>query len=320
MRVAVLDIGSNSVQLLVADVMGHGWRPVAAAERISRLAAGLAPGRPLDPAAATRTLRAVAHLGARARALGARRLWAVGTRPFRMAADAATFAARLEATLGEPVEILSATREADLGFRGAVTALAGVPGAVLTVDIGGGSTEIVAGTDAEPARRVSLPIGAVVLTEQHLRHDPPGATEMATLDAAVRAEIEAAREVLTYEPARPLVGSGGTVTTLGAMALRLECYRPEVVHGTRIGGATLDAITGDLASRSVAERGRLPGLDPGRAPVIVAGAVIACALLRAGGATALVVSDRGLRHAVLSERSGVAIAAPECHNRGARPH
>jgi exopolyphosphatase/guanosine-5'-triphosphate,3'-diphosphate pyrophosphatase len=305
MRVAVLDVGSNSIQLLVADVAGDGWRRVAAAERICRLGAGLAPGKPFDPAASARTLRAVRCLGARARALGAQHVWAVGTRPFRVATDAAALAARLETALGEPFEVLSETREADLGFRGAVSACGVERGAVLTVDIGGGSTEIVAGTDGRAERGVSLPVGAVVLTERHLCHDPPAGDELLALEAAVRAEIEGARAVVAGDPARPLVGSGGTVTTLGAIALRLDRYRPEAVHGTRIAAAELAAIANDLAARSVAERARLPGLDPARAPVIVAGAALATEIMRASGATEIVVSDRGVRHAVLCERSGL---------------
>jgi exopolyphosphatase/guanosine-5'-triphosphate,3'-diphosphate pyrophosphatase len=305
MRVAVLDIGSNSVQLLVADVAGEGWRRVAAAERICRLGAGLEPGKPFDPAASGRTLRAVECLAERARALGAQRVWAVGTRPFRVATDAAPFAARLEAALGEPLEVLSETREADLGFRAAVSACDVERGAVLTVDIGGGSTEIVSGTHGRAERGVSLPVGAVVLTERHLRHDPPARDELVALEAAVRTEIEGARAILTGEPGRPLVGSGGTVTTLGAIVLRLDCYRPEVVHGSRVAATQLAATTNDLAARTVAERARLPGLDPARAPVIVAGAVLATEIVRASGVTEIVVSDRGVRHAVLCERTGV---------------
>lgn len=300
-RVAVLDVGSNSIQLLVADVAGRAWRQVAAAERITRLAGGLIHAGRFRPVAAQRTLAALRLFAARARALGAEVLSVVGTRPFRMAADAADLAARVEAAIGLPIEILSEAREAELGFAGAVAGLGCTCGPALTVDIGGGSTEIVCGRDARILERVSLPIGAVVLTERHLAHDPPSAGEVEALRAAVDEIVRGAAPLRPWREMRGglLIGSGGTVTTLAAMAAEIECYRPEIVHGSRLGQDSLRRLCVELAARPVAARAAMPGLDPDRAPVILAGAVIAAACVAAAASDALVVSDQGLRHGLL---------------------
>jgi exopolyphosphatase/guanosine-5'-triphosphate,3'-diphosphate pyrophosphatase len=312
MRVAVLDLGSNSVQLLVADVGEGRWREIAVAEGITRLAAGLRPGARLAPEAAARTAASAALMAARARALGAVRMWAVGTRAFRAAADGAAFAAAVAARLGVPVEILSAEREARLGFAGVVAGLAWQRGPALTVDIGGGSTEIVRGDDGWPTAQATLDIGAVVLTERFLRHDPPTGAEVTALRAEARETVATAADAICGAvggmgvpgpPGVPIAGSGGTVTTLGAMAAGLDCYRAEVVHGMRLGLGDLERTCTALGRESVAARATRPGLDAARAVTILAGAVIACEVLRLVGAEGLVVSDRGVRHAVLSERT-----------------
>jgi len=306
MRAAVLDIGSNSVQLLVVEVDGSEWRELAAAECITRLADGLAEGRALDPAACARTFEAIEVLAARARALGIVRLWAVGTRSFRLAIDGPAFAERLESAVGGPVEILSAAREAELGFEGAVIGLGCTAGPVLSVDIGGGSTEIVWGHDARPVDHLSLPLGVVVLTERYLHRDPSPPEDVRALRAVVSNAVAEARPVRRHLEGAgsrgPLVGSGGTLVTLAAMAARLDSYRADVVHGSRLTREVLGAQLADLAARSIAERSQITGLSPARAPTILAGAVVANALMDAAGENAIVVSDHGLRHAVLRER------------------
>jgi exopolyphosphatase/guanosine-5'-triphosphate,3'-diphosphate pyrophosphatase len=304
MRVAILDVGSNSILLLVADVGRETWSQVAAGERITRLADGLIHTGRFHPAAASRTLTALHLFAIRARALGAETFSVVGTRPFRMAADAAALAARVEAAVGAPLEILSGEREAELGFAGAVTGLGRTRGPVLSIDIGGGSTEIVCGADGAIVERTSLPIGAVVLTQRHLAHDPPAAAEIEALRVAVAEALDDAAPLRRWREmgGGSFIGSGGTVTTLGAMAARLECYRPERVHGSRLTREALDALCAELVTRTVVERCTLPGLDPDRAPVILGGAVVAAAAVAAAGCESMVVSDQGLRHGVLAMR------------------
>jgi len=304
MRVAVLDVGSNSIQLLVTDVAERAWSQVAAGERITRLADGLIPAGRFHPAAVARTLAALSLFAARARALGAETFSVVGTRPFRMAADAGDLAARVEAAIGVPVEVLSGSREAELGFAGAVAGLGCTRGPVLTIDIGGGSTEIVCGEDGRIVERVSLPIGAVVLTQRHLAHDPPTAGEVEALRAAVAEALDRVPPLRRWREmgGGPFIGSGGTVTTLAAMAARLECYRAEIIHGSRLTRESLEGLCAELAARPVVERCAMPGLDPDRAVVILGGAVIAVAAVAAAATDGLVVSDQGLRHGLLAMR------------------
>ncbi len=304
MRATVLDIGSSSVQLLVADLSPERWVERAAAECVTRLGEGLSTRRSLGPEACARTLSAARAFAARARALGASHLWAVGTRAFRRAIDGPAFAARIAAEIGAPVDILSAGREAELGFSGAVRGLAPMDGVVLGFDVGGGSTELVRGIGGDAVDHVSLPIGAVVLSEAYLRHDPPLADEIETLRRAVAGAVAAASPVRGHgEPPPIVVGSGGTVTTMAAMANGLDRYRPAVVHGSRLSRDVVRAHVAELGRRSILERWSIPGLDPARAATILAGALVVQAVLDAIGAPSIIVSDHGLRHAVLCEKA-----------------
>ena len=206
--------------------------------------------------------------------------------------------------IAAPVDILSASREAELGFRGAVRGLAGTDGLVLGIDVGGGSTELVRGTGGEAVDRVSLPVGAVVLSEAHLRHDPPLTAEIEALRCAVASGLASASPVSGHDGPPPIVvGSGGTMTTMAAMARSLDHYRPQVVHGSRLSSDVVRAQVAELARRSVAERLSITGLDPARATTILAGALVVEAVLEAIGAPSIIVSDHGLRHAVLCEKA-----------------
>jgi exopolyphosphatase/guanosine-5'-triphosphate,3'-diphosphate pyrophosphatase len=246
----------------------------------------------------------VRAFAARARALGASHLWAVGTLAFRRAVDGPAFAAELAAEIAAPVDILSADREAELGFEGAVSGLAGTDGLVLGIDVGGGSTELVRGTGGAVVDHVSLPVGAVVLSEAYLRHDPPLTDEILALRRAVASGVAAASPVSGHDGSPPtVVGSGGTVTTMAAMARSLDRYRPEVVHGSRLSADVVRGQVAELARRSVAERLSIAGLDPARATTILAGALVVEAVLEAIGASSILVSDHGLRHAVLCEKA-----------------
>jgi exopolyphosphatase/guanosine-5'-triphosphate,3'-diphosphate pyrophosphatase len=312
-RVGIIDIGSNSVLLLAVETAGREWRELEGAEHITRLAAGLTGGARLDAAACGRTLEAVAAFCARARALGAEQLWAVGTRAFRLAEDGPAFAARVEEATGVAVEILSEAREAELTFAAAVGGLDRVRGPVLSVDIGGGSTEIVFGQDGRPLVHASLPLGALVMTERHLRSDPPTAGEVAALRAAVSDALAVAPPLGRRRAAGdtgPIVGSGGTLTTLAAMRAGLTEYRGDLVHGSCLSRDELHAAAADLTRRSLAERRELAGLLAERARTITAGTLMAAAVVDAAQAPAIVVSDHGLRHGVLRERLGAAAPSP----------
>lgn len=296
-RVGAIDIGTNSVLLLVAERRGDELVPLLERATITRLGQGVDRTRELAADAVERTLDCLAGYGEDLRAWGVQRARAVGTSAMRDARGGQAFRERAALLLGFEPEVISGDEEARLSFVGGLSGLPIAQGERAAVfDIGGGSTEIVRGrrgqAELEAAR--SLDIGSVRLTERHVRHDPPRREELAAIDADVEAALELAPRI---DGAR-LVGVAGTVTTLGAIAAAIDPYDAERVHGLELGLAELETVTERLASLPLAERTKLPGLSPKRADVIVAGARIALAVARASEARSLLISDRGVRWGV----------------------
>ncbi len=299
MRVAAIDIGTNSVLLLVAEARapeaGGAGLPgadelVAIADRatVTRLGEGVDRSRALAPEAVERTLACLEQYADEARALGAERIDAVGTSAMRDAAGGEAFRGRARAVLGVEPRVISGDEEARLTFEGALLGLT-LDGPAAVFDVGGGSTEIIT---AGGARAVSLDVGSVRLTERHLREDPPAPVELEAVRAAARRALAAAPALALGER---LVGVAGTVTSLAALSLGVAPYDGARVHGARLGRAELERLTRELAALPLAERRRLPALDPKRADVIVGGAVLVEEVVAWAHADELVVSDRGVR-------------------------
>ena len=290
---AVIDIGSNSVLLLsvALDVDGHA-RGIDGALATTRLAAGLRPGGMLDEAARVRTRDAVSAFAARARTAGARWTWAFATGAVRDATDGRDFAAELGATTGVPVEVLSGEREARLAHAAAAAAV-GSDGAPLVVaDIGGWTTELTFGVGDRVLDVASLRLGALALTEAH------GANLRRVTDA-----VDAALGGWDMPPrarGARLAGSGGTATALAAVDLGLATYDPRRIHGHVLDAAALARLA---ACRDA------PGLDPGRAAILPAGAAILARIVARIAASAVTVSDHGVRHGYLR----AALAAEGVH-------
>lgn len=297
---AAIDIGTNSVLLLVARTDGVRFERVEDHATITRLGQGVDRTRTLDAAAIDRTLTCLRAYAERLKALGVTSLRVAATSAVRDALNREAFVEPATAILGAPVETVSGEREARLTFRGSLLGLPIEAGtAVTTFDIGGGSTEIITGPAfAAPGSARSLDIGVVRLTERHVRHDPPTDSEL----DAVRADID--RSLATLGPPHPhacLVGIAGTVTTLAAIHHGVVPYASERIHGASLSLDALDALASRLASLTIADRGQVPGLDPRRADVIVAGALLASAVVRWSGDTTVMVSDGGVRVGLLTE-------------------
>ena len=227
------------------------------------------------------------------------RIAAVGTEALRRAPNAADFLRPAAEILGTEIAVIDGAREAALTFRAVVASFPDAcAGALSVVDIGGGSTEIVIAVDGRPTYRVSLPLGSVRLTESLIRHDPPQPSEV---DEVARAVDDAIAAVPFPPGGATLVGVAGTVTSLAAMTLGLASYDPARVHGYHLGRAELGRQIERLAGTKQAERERIVGLDPRRADVILAGALILDRIARAAGATDIRVSDRGIRWGLLHE-------------------
>jgi exopolyphosphatase/guanosine-5'-triphosphate,3'-diphosphate pyrophosphatase len=282
---------------------------VALLERatITRMGEGVDRTRRLAPAAVARSLACLRAYAEDLRAHGNPRLDVVGTSALRDAEGAQAFLDEAERILGVRPRVIAGDEEARLTFRGAQSGLQ-LRGKLLVFDIGGGSTELLLGdaSSAEPPRRrVSLDIGSVRLFERHVRSDPPRADELARIDAQITSALDGAEPLAALAAGEPitLVGVAGTVTTLKALQLGLATYDPAQVHGAILGLDAVESLCAKLASLPLAERAQLPGLEPKRADVIVAGALIVRGILRRAGAAEAVVSDRGVRFGLLEALS-----------------
>ena len=305
-RVAAIDIGTNSVLLLIAEHDDAGrLRRVIDLATITRIGQGVDETGALAPAAIERTLLCIDRYAAAIREHEVDVVAAVGTSALRDATGSDEFVAAFEQRVGARPEVISGEREAALTFDGALTGLplSRAEGPVAVFDVGGGSTEIIVGrpaTEARPSRideAVSLNVGAVRMTERHIRSDPPRPDELEAVRADVRSALAAAPSLRSM----PLVGVAGTVTTLGAVVRGLESYEPDVVHGAALSASELAKAIAELASLALAARREVEGLDPGRADVIVAGALVVDEVRAFAEAHRLTISDRGVRYGLARE-------------------
>jgi exopolyphosphatase/guanosine-5'-triphosphate,3'-diphosphate pyrophosphatase len=297
MRVATVDIGTNTVLLLVADRKQDGsLEAVTERATITRLGAGVDRSRRFDPQAVERTCDCLRSYGEIAAQLRVERTAVVGTSAMRDAAGGEVVQQCVRAAFGVDARVLSGPEEARLTFAGAKSGLAFDTGRDLAVfDIGGGSTEVVV---PKLAFAQSFDVGSVRLTERHVRHDPPTSDEVEALGGAARDVFHA---VPRLDSSVAVLGVAGTMTTLAAVSLQVVPYDGERVHGQRLSIETLRAVVNRLASLTVDERRVVPGMHPKRADVIVAGGVIALALLERLQAESVVISDRGVRWGLAEE-------------------
>lgn len=300
-RYAAIDIGTNTVLLCVADWNGQRLDPVIDRSIIARLGEGLDASGELREAAMGRALDALARHVEESRAAGSVALAGVGTAALRDARNADRFIAEAKRRFGLEIEVITGEEEARLAFlavaRGREEEGAGGQGRRIVMDIGGGSTEFIQGEGRDVARLASLPLGSVRLTERCLRGDPVDPGSLASLRETVRRTLAGLE--IEHGAGAELVGVAGTNTTLAAMKRRLARYDAGAIRRTRLGRGDLDAIIATLAGRTVAERRELPGLEPGRADVILAGAIIAREALARFDLDDMGVSDRGVRHGAI---------------------
>jgi exopolyphosphatase / guanosine-5'-triphosphate,3'-diphosphate pyrophosphatase len=292
--VAALDVGSNTVLMLVAELSGAGLRPLADWMKITRLGRGVDRTGMLDPGAALLTLDAIAEFVEKARALGAQKFLTAATAAMRDARNGPQFIERVRQRTGVNLDVISGQTEAQLNFLSAVHGLNIDPAqAMLIVDIGGGSTELIRCERGAPSAMVSLQIGSVRLTERFVRNDPLSAQERSQIYQTVTDQLGSLR----WENFRPVrvVGVAGTVTTVGAIAIDLRTYDHSSVHGLQLTDSQIAGTARRLFSLTVAQRKALPAMVEGRADVICAGAAILDAVTQFFHAQTVTVSDRGVR-------------------------
>jgi exopolyphosphatase/guanosine-5'-triphosphate,3'-diphosphate pyrophosphatase len=315
MRVAAIDIGSNSIRLLVADVTeGPGGVVVDALARageICRLARNLDRTGSIEEGAALRAGELTAEFVRRARALGARHIVVGATAAIRSASNGAGIAGIIGEQAGVKVRVLSGDEEARLVYRSVILGLgrSASRSACVAFDIGGGSTEVVSGVGASAGRWASLPFGAVSLTERHLRSDPPELEEIESLKAEVRSII---MHGCASMPSRVplLVGVGGTVTVLASMDRGLSSYDPVLLEGWCVRPARLTALVEQLASSRHDERRARQIIGEGRADIVVAGALVVALLSERFPSAGLICSTQGLRYGLVRVAAEEAMEGP----------
>ena len=298
MRLSVLDIGTNTILLLVADVDTQGTiTPVGHGHEIVRLGVGVDEQRRILPEALQRAEETIGRFVAEARRHHSEQIIACGTSALRDAANRAEIVTHIRNTTGVDIEILSGNEEAELTYLGAIGEFTrpGQDQKFAVLDIGGGSTEIILGTGTEVHSKQSYDIGCVRLTERFLETSPPSSLGISHALKSIREHL--ASQHPPDADAR-FIGVAGTLTTLGALDLNLPAYDPLAVSGHRLKRDTIESIFNRLRIRTKEEIQGIPQILPGRADIMLAGILILLEVMKQLEAEEITVSDRGLRYGV----------------------
>jgi len=304
-RSAVLDLGSNSFHVLVADVGGHSVVPVLREREMLHLGRAVARhGRvPLD--AREQAVHVVAHLSELARRSGAEDVLAVATSALRDAEDGADVIAALSQAAGAEVRVLGGAEEARLAYLGVRAAVSVAEEPVLVLDLGGGSLELAVGTGSEVAWSASVPLGASRLSAE-LEQDPPKRRELQALRARVDAELDPLLDRVTAQAPATTVAVGGTVRALARVVAADEArWLPATLNQLRVDVEQLERIRDRLVSVDTVTRGRLPGMKSHRADHVHVAAVLLTRALERLGIEGIVVSDWGLREGLLLDTHAI---------------
>ncbi|MFK4066161.1 exopolyphosphatase [Streptomyces sp. NPDC029674] len=302
-RVAAIDCGTNSIRLLVADADPATGELVDLDRRMTivRLGQGVDRTGRLAPEALERTFAACREYAAVIKEHGAERIRFVATSASRDAENRDEFVRGVLDILGVEPEVISGDQEAEFSFTGATKELTGradLAKPYLVVDIGGGSTEFVVGTDHVRAAR-SVDVGCVRMTERHLVRDgavtdPPAPEQLDAIRADIEAALDLAERTVPLKEARTLVGLAGSVTTVAAIALGLDTYDSAAIHHSRISYEQVSTIVERLTHATHDERAAIPVMHPGRVDVIAAGALVLLAIMDRVSAREVVVSEHDI--------------------------
>jgi exopolyphosphatase / guanosine-5'-triphosphate,3'-diphosphate pyrophosphatase len=297
-RLAAVDVGTNSTRLLVADV--DGGRILDQLDRemvITRLGRGVDRTRRFEPESLRRTLEVLGDYAERCRRLGVEATRVVATSATRDATNREEFLGGVRVRFGVDAEVLSGDQEAATSYLGAIHDLEGEE-RTLVIDIGGGSTEFIIGNH-DPEAMLSIDIGCVRLFERHLASDPPAPGEVAALRADVREHLGKVFGVLDPSTARMVIGVAGTVTTITALTLGLELYDPQRIHHAAISAAGIHDTAERLVAMTIAERAALPVMAKGREDVIAAGGLVMDEICATFGFDRMIASESDILDGVL---------------------
>jgi len=293
-RKAIIDIGSNSIKFFVGELAADKTiTTVLDTNDIARLGEDLDKTGMINPEPMKRNVEAVARFAEQARELGADEIVAVGTMALRKASNSAEFVAKVKEACGVEVRIIPGEEEARLSYLAVLSGLPIGDEDLVIFDTGGGSTEFIFGHGTELVKRFSVNLGAVRITENYLKSNP--VTDEEVRAAIAQIDREFAEAGVVGAP-KKLVGMGGTVTSMGAVKHRMVKYDPDVIQGSTLSKEDIDAQIRDYSARTIEQRKELPGLQPKRADVILAGACILKVITDRLGCGELTISDRGVRH------------------------
>lgn len=304
---AAVDMGSNTVRLLIADPdHSANLNTIRLERRVTRLSRNLVPGGPLDERAKARTLDALEHFGRLAAGAGVERVFGGATAAVRLARDGDDFLALVRERTGLDIRKLPGGEEARLTALGMLSGLPSPrPERVLAVDPGGQSTEFIPVEGGRVGRGVSLNIGVVGLTERFLAADPPKPGEMEALTREVDRAVARVREMFPPAPGLKLIGTAGTVTTIAAMMIGMREYDPGRVTGLALTEKKVDRMLADLLALPMAQRVGMPGLEAGREDVIIPGLVMVHRLIKGYGLDEMSVVDAGLLEGLIINGLGL---------------
>lgn len=296
-RLAVIDIGTNSVLLSIVEVCSGGrLKSLKEKVTITRLGEGLSGSGKIDDIPFQRTVTVIRNYLRECSGYGIKNLLSIGTSVLRESSNYMEIIEKIKRETGLKVEIISGEDEAYLSFLAARREFPGIKGRFLVLDIGGGSTEFAFGAADFPAAVISLGIGSVKLTERFIKSDPPDSQEIS--DA--RRHIQRNLKLLpSFNGDFTLIGLAGTITTLAAMDLEMSSYDSERIHGYNLNLESVRTLLNRMLSRKLQDRKGMRGLDPARADVIICGALILIVVMEKYGVKTATVSDRGVRYGVL---------------------
>jgi exopolyphosphatase / guanosine-5'-triphosphate,3'-diphosphate pyrophosphatase len=289
-RVAAIDCGTNSIRLLIADIAGGNFREIYRTMEIVRLGQGVDKNKAFHPDALDRTLKATALFAEEIARRGVERMRFCATSATRDASNRELFIDGVKALLGVAPEVISGEEEAALSFKGATKELRGVGAPYLVIDIGGGSTEFVFGSERVEFAK-SQNIGCVRMSERHFSSIPPQAEEIAGAKADIDEAIKGAAEIVPITEAKTLIAVAGTATTVAAAALGLSTYDRHSIHLSRISAEKTHQVSEMFLSLNRDEIAALGYMHPGRVDVIGAGSLVLSRIMSLTGAEEFVASE-----------------------------
>jgi exopolyphosphatase/guanosine-5'-triphosphate,3'-diphosphate pyrophosphatase len=293
MRVGVVDCGTNSIRLLIADIEGNNFREITRQMQVVRLGQGVDETNQFHPDALERTFAAVDLYAAEIARRGVEKIRFCATSATRDATNRNIFIDGVKERLGIEPEVISGDEEARLSFAGATREFNRTDGPFLVVDIGGGSTEFVLGSDSVDSA-ISVNIGCVRMSERHFHSDPPTADEIAIARSDIQNAIDIASASVDIKSAKTLVCVAGTATTVAAAVLNLPEYDRYAIHLSRISADQVHAVSNRFLTMTRENRAALSYMHPGRVDVITAGSLVLSQIVKATGAEEFIASENDI--------------------------